>query len=481
MEEVFSALVPYVDVFFFIFFAIINLVYAVLLLVGALTVYRRKQELNFEDLEYLLHSNSLPEIAFIIPSYNEGDDLIMMIDNLINLSYRYKKIIVVNDGSTDNTMETTIKKYELIKIAKFYKDELPTKHVRGIYKSLRHPELIILDKENGQKQDALNAGLNACSNHFFIGIDADTFIDDSSFAAIVQPMLTSPKLAAMGVSVRIRNGCTFSFRRVTTFDFPQNFWASVQSLEYLRSFLMRQGWNYFGGNVCLSGAFGIFVTDIVKKAGGYADTFTNDLEITLRLNRVLLDENIEYKIVYIPDPAAWTDVPTSYKVLSNQRSVWHRGTMECGWFHRIMFFNPKYKQYGLFAFPFLIFSEIVEPIVELLGYLYIFLGLYLGVFTYNSVLLLFFIIWVFTFAFTIFCIFIEEITFNKYPSLRTIFLLFLTCLVENFGYRQMTILWRMHGMIEFFKHFKETSVASIKVNAAIAKSVEEYYEKKSRS
>lgn len=467
METLLYILVNLVSAFFLFYFTAINFVYSILLLFGSFTVYQRKKELNFEDLEYLLHSNSLPEISFIIPSYNEGAHVCTTIDNLLNLSYRYKQIILVNDGSTDNTMELLLEKYQLTPICWYYKNLLPTEPIRELYRSINHPELIVIDKENGKKPDAMNAGLNACQNYYFISVDADTFIDDSSFEALVQPMLTSPKMIAMGASVRIRNGCTFSYRRITTQYFPQSYITAMQGIEFLRAFLMRQGWNYFGGNFCLSGAFAIYVTSVVKNAGGYVQTVADDLEIILRLNRVLIDKKVDYKIIYIPDPAAWTDGPNKFSDLGRQRFLWHRGTMEACWFHRDMFFNPRYGRFGTFVFPFLILGELLEPVIEVLGYMYIALGLWLGIFQPTSILIVVFIIWSFTFLHSIFCLLIEEISFNKYPSLRSISLLFFYSFIENFGYRQMTLYWRLHGVYGFFQRFKEIKKVSEEVNELV--------------
>lgn len=474
MNEIFIHLVYFVGAVFLTYFTMINLVYSILLLFGSLTVYRRKNELSVEDVEYLLHSNSLPEISFIIPSYNEGAHIISTIDNLLNLSYRYKQLILVNDGSTDDTMELLHKKYKLIQIATYYPETLPTKPVRGLYRSDNHPELIVIDKENGKKSDAMNAGLNACLNYYYISVDADTYVDDSYFEALIHPMLISSKMIAMGASVRIRNGCTFSFREITTQHFPQNYITAMQSIEYLRAFLMRQGWDYFGGNFCLSGAFAVYVTDAVKKSGGYAPTVADDLEIILRLNRVLKDSNVDYKIVYIPDPVAWTDGPSTFKELGRQRFLWHRGTMEASWFHKVMFLNPRYGKFGMFVYPFLVFAEILEPLMEVLGYIYIGIGVWLGLFQPMSILLVVFIIWAFTFAHSTFCLLIEEITFNKYPTIRSFSLLFFYSFIENFGYRQLSLYWRLHGIVGFFQRFREISRDSKTINETVARVLKEH-------
>ncbi len=451
--------------------------YLILILFGSIKTYLRIRELNREDFTNILRSNSLPEITFLVTAYNESHHIVSAIKNLAHLSYRYKKIIIINDGSTDNTMETLQQALELTPIPCFYEDKLPTKPIRGIYRSGIHPEVIVIDKENGKKFDALNAGLNACNTAYFITADADTFIDNSSFEAIIRPILTSPETVAAGASVRLRNGCSLSYNRISTIGFPQNFISAVQSIEYLRAFLMRQAWEYTGGHYLLSGAFAMFSTDLVVKLGGYAPTVAEDLEIVFRIHRVLKNTNIPYKITYLPDPVAWTEGPSTFKALTRQRINWHRGLLESMWFHRCLFCNSKYGGFGLFVYPFLFFGEAIEPLVETLGYLFIITGIILGVVNPIFILLFMGITIGFTFIFTLFCLLIEELSFRKYPSLKSIVMLLVYSLVENFGYRQLTLIWRLQGFRSFYKRYAEIKRDSHNVNESITQALKKFVNK----
>lgn len=413
----------------------------------------------------------MPEITFIVPAFNESRHILPVVNNLLHLTYRYKKIILVNDGSTDNTMELLIQAYQLIPIVKFYHDSLPSKPIRNVFQSTLYPELMVIDKENGERHDALNAGVNACKDPYFFVVDADTYIDDEGFESLIRPILTSPETIAIGAGVRIRNGCDLEYNKIRTNRFPISYLTAMQAIEYLRTFMMREGWNNLGGNFCIAGAFSIFVTDLIREVGGYAPTFANDLEIIVRLNRFMKQTKIPYKISYLPDPVAWTEGPSTLKKLGNQRMVWQRGTMESVWFHKSMLFNPKYGKYGFIVFPFLVFGEMLEAVVEFLALLYIFVGIYLGVINANQAAFLLLIVLTFVFLYTLFCILIEELSFHKYPNPRSIFLLVFYSFIEVFGYRQLTVFWRIRGCIGFFKRFSAIKKDSAQVNELLKKAL----------
>ena len=310
----------------------------------------------------------------------------------------------------------------------------------------------------------MNAGLNLCTTPYYITVDADTYIENDSFERLIRPILINPETIAIGASVRIRNGCTLNFTTISTNLFPLGYVTAMQSIEYLRAFLMRMGWDYTGGNYVLSGAFAVFETDIIRKVGGYAPTVADDLEIILRLNHAFKATKTPYKITYLPDPTAWTEGPWTLKELARQRFLWQRGTLESMWFHKKIFFNPRYGAFGMFVYPFLFFGEALEPIIEITGCIYIVVGLCLNVINGFELFLLLSTIWGFNFIYTLFCILIEELTFRKYPSQRSFCLLVWYSFLENFGYRQLNLIWRIRGIRGFFQRFSEIQKDSKRIN-----------------
>lgn len=471
MREQFIYYSYILDPFFLFYFAYINFVYAILTFLGLFKVYKRFQEVRFENLLHIYRSESLPEITFMVAAYNEAGQILATVDNLLAVTYEKKRILVINDGSEDETFELLKDKYQLRLIPHYYQDFFPSKPVRGVYQSLLYPKLMVIDKENGEKFDALNAGLNACQTEYFITCDADTFIDDSNFEALIRPLFAETDTIALGAAVYIRNGCLLNYNRISVETFQWEYLASMQAIEYIRAFLGRQGWDYLGGNFVMSGAFSMLSKAAVIECGGFAPTVANDMEIILRLNRVLRIKKKHFKISYLPDPVAWTDAPENLKELGRQRAGWHRGLLESIWFHKKAFFNPRLGAFGFFVYPFLVLGEALEPVIEALGYIYIILGLWLQVIDYVHLLLLIAIIWVFTFMLTLVSLIAEEASFGKYSSLKRVASLIFFSFIENLGYRQLNLIWRLRGFKAFFKKFSTVQRDSKYVNTLVNKAV----------
>lgn len=471
MRELYIYYSYWLDPFFLVYFAIINITYCVMLTLGIFSTFKRRKILSIDTYQPVLKSNFLPEITFLMAAFNEAPTIIQSVDNLLHLSYRYKQIIVVNDGSKDNTLDLLKDTYQLIEIPCYFSSVVPTKPIRGVYRSKIHSELLIIDKENGGKFDAINVGLGACHNDYFITVDADTSIDDRDFEMLIRPMLSDPKTIAIGASVRILNGCFLEYNRINARQFPKTYLAAMQALEYLRAFVQRQGWNELNCNYLISGAFAIFLTKPVIEVGGYAPTDANDLEIVLRLNRYMRAKKTPYNMAYLPDPVAWTDVPDTYGEIAKQRLIWHRGLLECLWFHKTMLLNPRYGRFGFVVYPYLIYAEALEPVVEMIGIIYIILGLFLSAINVVSLVLVLGIIFFFTFCFTIICILIEELTFNKFNEKKSLFLLIFYSFIENLGYRQCNLWWRLRGLWDFLKKFSKIQKDSQNINRSLYESL----------
>ncbi len=469
MSDTFYLLFTRIQPIFFWYFLSINFVYIVLLLLGASKIFLRKKQLALEDFSFLITSNTLPAITFLMPAYNEGKHILAAIHNVLNLTYRYKEIIVVNDGSSDNSMEVMKQGLDLVEIPLYYQQHLHTQKVRGVYRSRAYPEVVVVDKDHGKKFDTLNAAINACQNAHFVIIDADTFIDDTHFETLIRPLLTDPTTIAIGASVRLRNGFSLDYNKIASLQKPMKLLPAMQSLEYLRAFLERQGWDYIGGNIVLSGAFSIFQKQAVVDVGGYVDTVAEDMEIIIRLHRFMKEHKRPYKISYLPDPVAWTEGPERLSSLARQRANWQRGMCDCLWYHRRAFFNPSYGRFGMFVIPFWLYGEAIEPFIELLGFLTIFIGYYYGAIHIAFVYLFLLVTLGFTLIFTLFCILIEELSFKKLSSLKTLTYFLFYNFLENVGYRQLTVFWRIRGTWNFFRDLKTVRKNSKRIDTLMKK------------
>ena len=441
-------------VFFFnglvvLYFLILNGFYLCtsFLAYGALRRYSLR--LKTMDLERFLRTGGAPPITLISPAYNEEATLEEAVRSLLSLNYPDFEVLVCNDGSTDGTLEFLTQRFNLEPVDRVPMGEIPTAPVRGTYRSRRYKNLWVLDKENGGKADALNAGINYCRSALFCAMDADTLLERDSLLRVVRPFLEDSSTVAAGGIIRIANGCTIKQGQVEKVGLPQNLLARFQVLEYLRAFLSgRMGWDALDSTLIVSGAFGIFDRSLVVATGGYStDTVGEDTELVVRLHRHCRENKVPYKIGFVPDPVAWTECPETLAGLGRQRDRWQRGLLESLLRHRVMLLNPRYGRLGVLAYPYFFFLEMLGPLVEGLGYVSFLVTLLAGrastlyVIGFSGVAIVLGIV------LSISAVCLEEVTFRRYPRKSDLVLLFIIGVLENFGYRQLNTLWRVRGTL----------------------------------
>lgn len=432
----------------FWYFLIINSFYAVLICLSVPGIFRRYREVALEDVTDLIQSDSLPLISVIIPAYNEEVNILNTVQSILALSYPSKEVIVVSDGSTDRTLDILKEEYELEAVFPFQPEVLKTKSVKSLFRSKVVSDLLVIDKENGKtKSDANNCGLNFARGQYFVVIDADTVLEKDALLRMVRPFFTHPGTICQGGTIRILNGCTVEEGRVVKYDLPKGWLPNVQVPEYLRAFLYgRLGWNYLGGALIISGAFGMFDRKAVVEMGGYQTLSAGeDVEITLRINAFQRQKGEKDAVMFVPDPVAWTEVPSTWKELSKQRARWHQGLVESIIKFRSMLFNPRYGKTGLIGFPYLYLAEMFEPFFELAGLVFIVVGMMLGQYGMYLALLLFAVALGLTATLSMLSTVLEVATFRRYQRASQFVKLFFYSIVEHFGVRQMSIWWRLVG------------------------------------
>jgi len=429
-----------------------------ILLISSLLVMRRHMLVIANESRYLLLSSTLsPTISILAPAFNEEATIEGSLRALLALQYPRLEVIVISDGSKDRTVEVLIERFDLVPVKTIYEQRIKTKPVRNLYRSSTHPALVVVDKENGGKADALNVGLSFAGGELVCAMDADTLIEGDGLQRMVRPFLYSTDVVATGGTIRVVNGSEVKFGRVARTRVPTNMLAGVQVVEYLRAFLFgRLGWNRLGGNIIISGAFGLFRREQVLNAGGYLhDTVGEDMELVLRLKRLSYEQPGPGKIAFVPDSVAWTEVPESARVLGRQRDRWHRGLADVLWRHRGMLFNPRYGVTGLVVLPYYMFVELLAPVVELAGLASLVLGLAFGRVDWSFAALFFLTAYGLGTALTAFTLIIEDLSFHRYDTFRDRAMLFWWALLENLGYRQMTVYWRLRGLWKFLRGRKD--------------------------
>ena len=267
------------------------------------------------------------------------------------------------------------------------------------------------------------------------------------------PFIEDKKTIAVGGIVRIANGSVIKRGRVVDIGLPKSRVAMFQIVEYLRAFLTgRVGWDAVNSLLIVSGAFGAFKKDAVIEVGGYAkNTIGEDMELIVKMHDYFLRNKRKYRIKFVPDPVCWTQAPETLKDLRSQRRRWHIGLMDSLLKHKRMFFNPRYKQIGLIAVPYFWLFEMMGPVIEIIGYVMIPLAYIFGLLNLKYFLLFFAASILYGILLSLGAILLEEYTFNKYPTLKQLMKLSLYGVLENFGYRQLTTLYRIEGIVKFRK------------------------------
>ena len=448
-----GSIITNVDLAILIYFLGLNSCYALLLLLSIPEIWEQTRLAEDDDFQRLMQSDALPPITMLVPAYNESATIQASVTAMLTLEYRSYEVVVVNDGSKDDTIDRLRHAFDLYEVPRIYPETITTQPLRGVYRSRTRSRLLVLDKENGGKADSLNAAINASRFPLVIAVDADTLIEPDALLRLTRPFLLGRKIAAVGGTVRVANSCTVKDGRVTDARVPQRLIPGIQVVEYLRAFLFgRLGWNRLGGNLVISGAFGLFRKDYIAAIGGYRTTsIVEDLDLVVRLHRYLRAQRIRYEMPFIPDPVAWTEVPESGKILARQRERWHRGLISAMWEYKGMLFNPRYGRVGMLAMPFFAFGEMLAPLVEVFGYVVTAIGLSAGKLNWSFALLFMLVAWGYGMLLSIWAVVLEEVSFRRYRRFGDLLLLLLYASLENFGYRQRTVWWRLKAFVTVWK------------------------------
>ena len=426
----------------------INAVYFLLMVLGffALRSYRARQTPETRDA--LLNSPLLPEVSIIMPAHNEAVTISQSVRSMLNLNYPKFEVVVVNDGSKDNTLGVLIKEFHLCK-STFRAGTTMTRPVRGVYRSRDPIRLTVVDKENGGKADALNAGLNVVRAPLIAAVDSDSLLEEDALLHVVEPFVDSPgKVVASGGIIRVVNGCQVERGKVTRISSPRRILPLFQTIEYLRAFLGgRVAFSFLNSLLLISGAFSVFDREALMEAGGFATTTVGeDMEVIVRLHERGHQKKANYRIVFVPEPVCWTEVPERWATLHRQRNRWQRGTVESVLAHRSMLCNPRFGGPGLLAMPYFVVFEVLGPVVELAGYAMTGVGMILHLVSLQVAALFFVVSILFGVLLSMSAVVLEEFTMRRYPSVSDLGRLLAAAVLENFGYRQLLTFWRSEGV-----------------------------------
>ena len=452
--NVVRTLFEWFEVFILFYFAILALVYTVTGYIGlrAIVIYARG--LSTMALKDLQEHDFYKPISVLIPAYNEERTIVSSVNAMLAMEYPEFEVIVAVDGATDRTLERLAESFSLLEIPSAYRRVVPTEPVRAVYRSLRRPNLTVVDKENGGKADATNAAINVARYPIVCVIDADCLLDSDALARATRIFGEDETVVAVGGSIRPLNGTVVQDDTVVDVRAPATWVERFQVLEYARAFFTyRAAWSSANCLMIISGGFGLFRREVVLEVGGWKKGYVaDDMEIVVRLHRHFREMKAPYRIVYTPDPICWTEVPPTFKALRKQRDGWQRGLLEVLWHHRVMLFNPRYGRVGMLGIPFLWIFEAAAAEVEALGYLLIVVTAILGILNVAFAVLFLALAILYSVLLSELALGIEALLLRRYSRFGDRFVLLLSAFVEFAGFREVITFVRSTAVFRVRRH-----------------------------
>ena len=460
--DTFKNYVINVNIYLIAYFGLINMLYALLLVLSFIGSRRQIALSNTRKNTLLFSEKLLPGISIIAPAYNEELSIIESVTSLLNLKYPSYEVIVVNDGSRDHTLQKLIDHFDLERKHVLTRYQLNTKNVRGVYRTKVIPNLLVVDKENGGKADALNVGINHSNLDYVCGIDADSILEGDALLKLASVMLDDTKEhIALGGNIYPANGFTFDKGKAEHRGLPKENICRFQTIEYLRAFTSgRIGWSMMKSLMIISGAFGLFKKALLYETGGYLtsssklkkDTVGEDMELVVRLTRQALERKDRFAVKYVYNAYCYTELPSDMRTLLKQRNRWQRGLIDILSYHRHLGFNPQYKQIGFIGYPYFFIFEFLGPFFEVQGYIALVIGLVMGWLSSTIILAVFTISILFGVVISLSSLYMSEEEMKMMSRKETMKMLFYA-IIENFGYRQMI---GLHRVWSTFSAIRET-------------------------
>ena len=393
-------------------------------------------------------------VSVIAPAFNEELSIVNSVKALLALEYPYHEVIVVNDGSKDDTLGTLIRDFDMEACNRTQIATLQKTAILGTWRSRRYPNLLVIDKENGRKADAANAGIGFARTPLVCVIDADSMIESDGLLRVAEPFMhDNGQLMAVGGTIRFANGCEIEGGSIRKIGVAKALVPRFQIVEYLRAFLSCRVANAHTNTLMLiSGAFGMFRRDVLIEIGGYRhDTVGEDLELVVRIHRYMREQRRKYAIKFVPDVVCWTEAPANLAGLKGQRARWQQGALETLQRHRKMIFNPRYGRIGMIGMPQLILEDVIGPPSEIIGYFVVPAAILLGVLDPMMALAFLGLTVLFGTGLSLGSLALEEVQLRRTPNARDLSRIGEAALIENFGFRQVNLLYRLRGIRSFFR------------------------------
>jgi len=451
MRDVIHGILLFINTIALAYMVGITLTYFAQILFSSKALEEYNKQLRYSDYRRYISSSNMIPVSLIVPAYNEEATVVQTIKNLLKLDYHEYEIIVVNDGSKDGTLDLLLESFSMVPIEQPYRKSVQNKPVRRVYRTALHENLIVADKENGGKADALNAGINFSRYPVVVSMDADSVLEKKALIRILGPFLKDHTVVAVGGVVRISSGCVIEDGEIVEINLPKSVLGNLQTVEYLRSFFTgRIGAASMEMLLIISGAFGAFRKDALVAVGGYTtNCIGEDMEVVVKIHRVMRDAGKPYKIIFLPDPICWTQPPENLRDLYKQRKRWQIGLINVLLRHKDMAFNPKYGKTGMVMLPYYWIFEFIGPIFETLGYILIPISWWLGIIGWPFIAFFFLLVVMIGLILSMGAIMQESYAMRKFPKMRHLLIMSGYALLDNFGFRQFNTIIRFIGALRY--------------------------------
>lgn len=454
LHEIWYYITLFYESVIFIYCVIIFCFYALLAVLSLVSIRRHFRRNSFKTSNTLVESPLMPGISVIAPAFNEAATITCNARSLLSLNYPRFEVILVNDGSNDNTLQILIDQFELIEISFAYHAQLPSMPVKRFYKSMNpaYARLLVLDKENGKcKADAVNAGINAAAYTHFLNTDVDCILHRDTLLKLAQPFVDEEKrVIATGATLRMANSCLVNEGHIAEMRVPSELLPRFQEIEYTRSYILgKMGWTFYNAVSNVSGGLGLFDKEIAIKAGGYdSKSFAEDMDIVVRMSKFMYQHNWPYAIRYIPETLCWTEGPATLRVFGRQRARWGRGLLQLFITHRNVLLNPHFGKMGLFMFPYVFLFELLAPVIEFTGMLYLLYHIFFSTVNWPFAVILLVFVYVYSVFITTLALLWDQLTFSHYRSWRAVTGLCLTAFAEPFVYHPLSLFFTIKGYLQ---------------------------------
>ena len=454
--ELYEFLKPAIG-FFEMFFIAYLIGYASFLFISVLVGSNEAFEgIKKKQLRNEIHHEYYVPISIIVPAYNEEVTITDTIKSLLSLDYKSYEIIVVNDGSKDDTGKIVAENFNLHKVQRPIRRQVQCKNAVSVYEGHggNRVSITLINKENGGKADAINMGINASKYPYFVCMDADSILEKDSLTKIAIPVLENQDVVAVGSMIRISNDSIFENGELKELRLPKKLIPAFQVLEYERSFLASRIFlDKFNANLIISGAFGLFKKDAVISTGGYkVGCIGEDMELIMKLHAYHRANNLPYVIKYAYDAVCWTQAPERLRDLIKQRRRWHIGLIQSMTKHTCVHTIGSYLYYLLY--------EMLSPIIELLGMFITVVAYLTGLLNFENMMILFLIYAVFSSMLTVISYATRNFVSKQGVRFKDIIKAVLICIPENVGLRFVMAWTRLFAV--FHMRGKNTKWGEIK-------------------